>query len=95
MSVSSIAFKSKKLLLEGMLSIPDDKPGPYPGVVVCHSHPSFSGHMNEQVVSSICKLANSEGFATLRFNFRGTGDSEGRHDGGKGETKDVKSAVNM
>ena len=95
MSVSSIAFKSKKLLLEGMLSIPDDIPGPYPGVVVCHSHPSFRGHMNEQVVSSICKLANSEGFATLRFNFRGTGDSEGRHDGGKGETEDVKSAVNM
>ncbi len=95
MSVSSIAFKSEKLLLEGMLSIPDDIPGPHPGIVVCHSHPSFRGNMNEQVVSSICKLANSEGFATLRFNFRGTGASEGKHDGGKGETKDVKSAVNI
>ena len=95
MSVSSIAFKSKKLLLEGMLSIPDDIPSPYPGIVVCHSHPSFRGNMNEQVVSSICQLANSEGFATLRFNFRGTGGSEGHYDGGKGETKDVKSAVNM
>jgi len=95
LSVSSIAFKSEKLLLEGMLSTPEDIPGPYPAIVVCHSHPSFRGNMNEQVVSTICQSANSAGFATLRFNFRGTGGSEGHYDAGKGETKDVKSAVNM
>ncbi|HWN58799.1 MAG TPA: alpha/beta fold hydrolase, partial [Methylomirabilota bacterium] len=33
------------------------------------------------------------GYATLRFNFRGVGASEGEHDGGKGEADDAASAM--
>jgi hypothetical protein len=39
------------------------------------------------------KALNSFGFPVLRFNFRGTGLSEGEHDYGKGEIEDVRTAL--
>ena len=39
------------------------------------------------------KALNSFGFPVLRFNFRGTGLSEGEHDNGKGEVEDVRTAL--
>jgi uncharacterized protein len=39
------------------------------------------------------KALNSFGFPVLRFNFRGTGLSEGEHDYGKGEVEDVRTAL--
>lgn len=40
------------------------------------------------------KALNSFGFPVLRFNFRGTGLSEGEHDRGNGEVDDVRTALN-
>ena len=39
------------------------------------------------------KALNSFGFPVLRFNFRGTGLSQGEHDEGNGEVEDVRSAL--
>ena len=39
------------------------------------------------------KALNSFGFPVLRFNFRGTGLSEGEHDHGNGEVDDVRTAL--
>jgi alpha/beta superfamily hydrolase len=39
------------------------------------------------------KALNSFGFPVLRFNFRGTGLSEGEHDQGRGEVDDVRAAL--
>jgi alpha/beta superfamily hydrolase len=39
------------------------------------------------------KALNSFGFPVLRFNFRGTGLSEGEHDQGTGEVEDVRAAL--
>lgn len=39
------------------------------------------------------KALNSFGFPVLRFNFRGTGLSEGEHDHGRGELEDVRTAL--
>jgi len=39
------------------------------------------------------KALNSFGFPVLRFNFRGTGLSEGEHAGGTGEVDDVRVAL--
>jgi len=39
------------------------------------------------------KALNGFGFPVLRFNFRGTGSSEGEHDYGKGEVEDVRTAL--
>ncbi len=40
------------------------------------------------------KALNSFGFPVLRFNFRGTGLSEGEHAHGIGEVEDVRTALN-
>jgi len=41
------------------------------------------------VVSMLERALRELGLATLRFNFRGVGASEGTHDDGEGETRDV------
>ncbi len=39
------------------------------------------------------KALNTFGFPVLRFNFRGTGLSQGEHDQGNGEVDDVRAAL--
>jgi alpha/beta superfamily hydrolase len=62
--------------------------------VVCHPHPLFGGTLHNKVVFHAMKGLNSFGFPVLRFNFRGTGLSQGEHDHGRGETDDVRTALN-
>jgi hypothetical protein len=61
--------------------------------LVCHPHPLFGGTLHNKVVFHTMKALNSFGFPVLRFNFRGTGLSEGEHDEGKGEVEDVGAAL--
>jgi uncharacterized protein len=62
--------------------------------VVCHPHPLFGGTLHNKVVFHTMKALNSFGFPVLRFNFRGSGLSQGEHDHGVGEMEDVKAALN-
>jgi uncharacterized protein len=61
--------------------------------LVCHPHPSYGGTMHNKVVFHAMKALNQLGFPVLRFNFRGTGLSEGEHDFGRGEIDDVRTAL--
>jgi len=61
--------------------------------VVCHPHPLFGGTLHNKVVHILARSLRLGGAATLRFNFRGVGGSEGRHDEGVGETADTLAAV--
>ena len=61
--------------------------------LVCHPHPMFGGTMHNKVVFHAMKALHSFGFPVLRFNFRGTGMSAGRHDDGRGEVADVQAAL--
>jgi uncharacterized protein len=61
--------------------------------IVCHPHPLGGGTMHNKVVFHAMKALNHFGFPVLRFNFRGTGLSAGRHDEGRGEIDDVKAAL--
>ncbi len=61
--------------------------------LVCHPHPLFGGTLHNKVVFHTMKALNSFGFPVLRFNFRGTGLSEGEHDHGVGEVDDVRTAL--
>ena len=49
--------------------------------------------MHNNVVDALCAAAIENGIAGLRFNFRGTGNSEGRYHGGIGEQDDVRAAL--
>jgi alpha/beta superfamily hydrolase len=61
--------------------------------VVCHPHPVYGGTLHNKVVFHAMKALNSFGFPVLRFNFRGTGLSEGEHAHGVGEVDDVRTAL--
>ncbi|MGA8537915.1 MAG: alpha/beta fold hydrolase [Terriglobales bacterium] len=61
--------------------------------VVCHPHPLYGGTLHNKVVFHAMKALNSFGFPVLRFNFRGTGLSEGEHASGTGEVEDVRVAL--
>jgi uncharacterized protein len=63
--------------------------------VVCHPHPLFGGTMHNKVVYQAAKSLDALGLAVLRFNFRGTGMSEGKHDRGEGERGDVSAALDF
>jgi uncharacterized protein len=61
--------------------------------VIAHPHPPSGGTMHNKVVYHTMKAFTHFGIPTLRFNFRGTGLSEGTHDEGRGEVDDVRAAV--
>jgi alpha/beta superfamily hydrolase len=61
--------------------------------LVSHPHPVYGGTMHNKVVFHAMKALNSFGFPVLRFNFRGTGLSQGEHDQGRGEVDDVRAAL--
>jgi uncharacterized protein len=63
--------------------------------VVCHPHPLFGGTMHNKVVYQTAKALDALGLPVLRFNFRGTGSSAGKHDRGEGERDDVRAALNF
>jgi hypothetical protein len=61
--------------------------------VVAHPHPLGGGTMHNKVVYHAAKAFSSFGLPVLRFNFRGTGLSEGTHDNGRGEVDDLRAAL--
>ena len=63
--------------------------------IVCHPHPLFGGTMHNKVVFRIARAFQEAGFAVLRFNFRGTGRSQGEHDQGRGEQDDLRAAISF
>jgi alpha/beta superfamily hydrolase len=63
--------------------------------VVCHPHPLFGGTMHNKVVYQAAKTIHRFNLPVLRFNFRGVGLSEGKHDNGLGEADDVLAAIDF
>jgi alpha/beta superfamily hydrolase len=57
--------------------------------IICHPHPLQGGTMFNKVVTTLDKSLVEVGLATVRFNFRGVGQSEGEHDEGRGESDDL------
>ncbi len=61
--------------------------------VIAHPHPLFGGTMDNKVVTTVARAFGEAGAATLRFNFRGVGATEGAHDEGRGEADDMVRVI--
>lgn len=65
-------------------------------VLLCHPHPLGGGNLHNKVVYHAMKAINAPdwelGWPVLRFNFRGTGRSEGVHHGSE-EAADVAAGL--
>ena len=84
-----VFFESGGLKIEGLLeSLHGDR-----GVVITHPHPLYGGDMFNNVVEAIAQAYREKGHSTLRFNFRGVGQSEGEYDNGSGEQENVRAAL--
>lgn len=61
--------------------------------LVLHPHPLGGGTMHNKVVFRAAGALNDAGLITLRINFRGVGQSTGKHDEGEGELDDVRAGL--
>jgi uncharacterized protein len=61
--------------------------------VVCHPHPLLGGNLHNHATYRLAKAVRARSGASLRFNFRGVGRSQGSHAEGRGEADDVRAAL--
>lgn len=94
MKKEKLMFPCGDISLEGVLWLPEES-GPFPAVVVCHPHSLYGGNMNNNVVHEVCVALGEHSIASLRFNFRSVGKSEGMYADGVGEQEDVKAALSL
>jgi len=85
----NIKFTSETFIIEWLL----EKKSGDKAVVVTHPHPLYGGDMDNPVVDSIVRVYQKKGYTTLRFNFRGVGNSQGSYGDGLGEQTDVRAAL--
>jgi len=80
--------------LEAAVDLPEDDVAPLPLVaIVCHPLPTEGGTMHNKVVTMTARALRELGATTVRFNFRGTGQSAGAFDEGRGETEDLRAVA--
>ncbi|MDR3214295.1 MAG: alpha/beta hydrolase [Azoarcus sp.] len=74
----------------GRIEILADLPTAVRGIaLVCHPHPLYGGANSNKVAHTLARTFRDLGYAALRPNFRGVGESEGVHDHGNGESEDM------
>ncbi len=79
-----------RLVLDARIASPE---GASRVVVLAHPHPLYGGSKDEPVTTALTRILAEHRAATLRFDFRGVGRSEGRHGGGPPEIHDLIAAV--
>jgi alpha/beta superfamily hydrolase len=79
----------------GRIECAIDRPAGAPRglAIACHPHPQFGGTLDNKVVQTIARACLELGWASVRFNFRGVGHSEGVWDEGRGEVDDALAVV--
>lgn len=61
--------------------------------VICHPLTIEGGSMHNKVVTMVERALRESGLDTVRFNFRGAGNSQGEYDHGHGEGEDLAAVV--
>ena len=79
--------------LEMMASYPDRNKSITSVVIICHPHPQYQGTMHNKVVTTVHKAFYEQSMATIRFNYRGVGHSEGDYGNKQGEIEDLFSVI--
>ncbi len=80
--------------LETAVDLPDADVPTVPAIaVVCHPLSTDGGSLHNKVVTMAARAVRELGVATVRFNFRSVGQSEGAFDNGEGELDDLTAVV--
>lgn len=79
--------------LEIATGVPEAASARAGAAIICHPHPQHGGSLRNKVVTMLERSLRESGLATVRFNFRGVGDSEGQYDEGDGESGDLTAVA--
>ena len=80
--------------IEIVLDLPNEGRALRGIALVAHPHPLFGGTLDNKVVQTLARTFAELGYAAVRSNFRGVGDTDGAHDHGDGETEDTLTLAN-
>lgn len=64
-------------------------------LLLLHPHPLHGGTMGNKVITTLARAARDGGLATVAFNFRGAGNSQGKWDNGRGELNDAFAVASL
>lgn len=92
MKEEKIFISSGGIRLEGLIRT-NEALSARGGVILCHPHPLHGGEMHHPVITSGVEASFEAGLSSLRFNFRGVGESQGSYADGIGEKEDVRAAI--
>ncbi|KTC70202.1 alpha/beta superfamily transporter hydrolase [Legionella birminghamensis] len=81
-------FEGEAGSLEAVLTVPAECKTHYIALLG-HPHSLQGGTMNNKVVTTIARAFKERGIPSIRFNFRGVGQSMGTYDAGIGESEDM------
>ena len=78
----------------GTIEMIVENPGAPRGLaLICHPHPLFGGTNTNKVIQTLARTFANLNYVALRPSFRGVGQSEGKHDDGRGETEDMLAVL--
>lgn len=84
----ALLLQGEKGTIEAIYTIPEHKRGTQ-FALLGHPHSLQGGTMNNKVVTTLARVFKELGIPSIRFNFRGVGQSSGIYDGGIGESQDM------
>ncbi|MFC4763644.1 alpha/beta hydrolase [Dyella koreensis] len=90
---ASFALSGPAGKLEAMTDVAERAEARRGVAVICHPNPVQGGTMHNKVVTMVERSLRESGLDTVRFNFRGTGESAGSYDNGIGESDDLAAVV--
>jgi alpha/beta superfamily hydrolase len=62
--------------------------------LLAHPHPLYGGTMQNKVVTTLARMFRDLGIVSVRFNYRGVGNSEGSYGSVVGECEDTVAVMN-
>jgi alpha/beta superfamily hydrolase len=80
--------------VEAVLTVPPDSNKEIIALLG-HPHSLQGGTMNNKVVTTMARSFKELKIASIRFNFRGVGQSEGAYDAGIGESEDMLALLRL
>lgn len=91
MTSTSTFIKGPVGQIEAVIEMPSETPVALG--VVCHPHPQHGGTMTNKVVTTVARAWRECHAVTIRFNYRGVGQSEGAFANALGETQDALAVI--
>lgn len=80
--------------LEAVLTVPPEANKRFIALLG-HPHSLQGGTMNNKVVTTMARAFKELSIPSIRFNFRGVGQSEGKYDAGIGESEDMLALMHL